>query len=160
MSSALFYNIFELFTLIICVMYPVWRSFKLLEAKKFDIELILWLTFWMIQAVVTKFEDFFAFGYFQIRSDHYQSGYFYRLLKIVVYVWLIHPKYQGALIIYYKQIEPFFKMAETQLRENTIQALMRMFLALDQLEVKVKQAITILNKPVKQKVPEDRLTAI
>ena len=89
----MFYNIFELFTLIICVMYPVWRSFKLLEAKKFDIELILWLTFWMIQAVVTKCEDFFAFGYFYISSDHYQSGYFYRLLKIVVYVWLIHPKY-------------------------------------------------------------------
>jgi hypothetical protein len=71
MSSALFYNLFELFTLIICVIYPIWRSYKLLEAKKFDVELILWLAFWLIQAVVAKLEDFLSSAYLLMHGDHF-----------------------------------------------------------------------------------------
>jgi len=74
-------------------MYPIWKSFKLLEAKKFNIELILWLSFWLIQAFVAKIEDIFSTGYLLAKGDHLQWGYAYRLLKIAVYVWLMHPNY-------------------------------------------------------------------
>lgn len=57
-----------------------------------------------------------------------QLGYAYILLKIVFSAWLIHPQYKGALIIYYKLIEPNFKRIEFAFRERTIAALLGMFL--------------------------------
>ncbi len=36
-------------------------------------------------------------------------GYAYVLLKIAFGAWLIHPQYKGALLIYYKLIEPSYK---------------------------------------------------
>ena len=37
--------------------YPIWRSYKVVEAKKFDNELIQWLSFWIIHAFLNKIED-------------------------------------------------------------------------------------------------------
>lgn len=58
----------------------------------------------------------------------------------------MHPQYKGALIIYYKTIEPTFKKIEFPFRERTIAALLGMFLCFDELETKVKQALAQQNK--------------
>lgn len=60
-----------------------------------------------------------------------QLGYAYILLKIVFCAWLIHPQYKGALIIYYKLMEPNFKRIEFPFRERMIAALLGMFLSID-----------------------------
>ena len=43
--------------------YPIWRSYKVVEAKKFDNELIQWLSFWIIHAALNKLEDAMSFVY-------------------------------------------------------------------------------------------------
>ena len=43
--------------------YPIWRSYKVVEAKKFDNELIQWLSFWIIHAALNKLEDAMIFVY-------------------------------------------------------------------------------------------------
>jgi len=71
MNTELFQGIFEVLTLIICVFYPIWRSYKLLEAKKYDEELILWLVFWLINAFIAKVEDILTSVYLFATEDHY-----------------------------------------------------------------------------------------
>ena len=106
---------------IICVGYPIWRSYKVVEAKKFDNELIQWLTYWVIHALLTKVEDVlgrtlhfvsvyvFDLGYFQV-------GFLYKLVKLLIVMWLINPKYQGALLIYFRYLESAFKHREESIR--------------------------------------------
>jgi hypothetical protein len=48
MSTELFFVLFDSTQNIVGLGYPIWRSYKVLEAKKFDNELIQWLTFWVI----------------------------------------------------------------------------------------------------------------
>ncbi len=50
--------VFDIFRLIISVGYPIWRSYKVVEAKKFDNELIQWLTYWVLFAMISKLEDY------------------------------------------------------------------------------------------------------
>ena len=58
MNTNLFDTILDLFTIVISVAYPIWCSYKVVEAKKFDNELVLWLSFWLIHATLTQLEDF------------------------------------------------------------------------------------------------------
>lgn len=48
--------------------YPIYRSYKVVEAKKFDHELIQWLSFWIIHAALNKVEDGLTFISFTITS--------------------------------------------------------------------------------------------
>jgi hypothetical protein len=42
----------------------------------------------------------------------------YKLLKVLIVAWMIHPKYQGALLLYYKYIERPFKDREENIRDK------------------------------------------
>jgi hypothetical protein len=52
MAVDLFITLFDVLSLIIGLGYPIWRSYKVVEAKKFDDELTLWLFFWILHALV------------------------------------------------------------------------------------------------------------
>ena len=104
MSTDIFYSSIELFQLVICVGYPSWRSYKVVEAKKFDSEMLLWLSFWLVYSSVLKAED--ALEYIVPQVLH---GYTYRLLRILFFAWLIHPHYQGALVVYYEWLAKWFR---------------------------------------------------
>ena len=67
MSAALL-CLFDGASLIVGLGYPIWRSYKVVEARKFDHELIQWLSFWMIHAAVNKFEDALTFISFNLTS--------------------------------------------------------------------------------------------
>ena len=82
----------DLFTIVICVAYPIWRSYKVVEAKKYDKELILWLSFWMIHASIVRLEDFLVLG-IKVVIPELQWGFWYRLLRLTFFTWLIHPNY-------------------------------------------------------------------
>ncbi len=89
MNTDLFAGILNTFSMAICVAYPIYRSYKVVEAKKFDNELILWLSFWMISATITKFEDF-ALVLVDLLMERPLS-YTYKLVRIAFMAWLIHP---------------------------------------------------------------------
>ena len=99
MNASVFGLILEGFKMVICVFYPIWCSYKVVEAKKFDNDLVLWLSFWIIQAVILKVEDIVSsilllwFGRLPLISV-------YKLLRICFFVWLMHPNYKGSLWIY------------------------------------------------------------
>lgn len=103
MSSEFFLVIFDLALNTVGLGYPIWRSYKVVEARKYDDELIQWLTFWVLSSCLNKAEDFLHFTCFTIR------GYFlYKLTRLLFITWMIHPKYKGALFLYYCTIEKFF----------------------------------------------------
>jgi hypothetical protein len=101
MSSHLFFVIFDWASTLIGLGYPIWRSTKLLEAKKHDNELVQWLTFWVFVAMLTKFEEF-ASLLFEVRAY-----FIYNLFRLLFIAWMIHPKYKGALYLYFST-EPWF----------------------------------------------------
>ena len=59
MSAALI-TLFDATSLVVGLGYPIWRSYKVVEAKKFDHELIQWLSFWIIHAALNHIEGFLA----------------------------------------------------------------------------------------------------
>jgi hypothetical protein len=96
MSSDLFFIVFEWVTNTIELGYPIWRSYKVLEAKKFDNELIQWLTFWVLVSSLSKTEDAL-----QVIGISLRTFFMYRLSRLMLIAWMIHPKYQGALYLYF-----------------------------------------------------------
>ena len=126
-SVALFINVFDVFRLLICVGFPVWRSYKVVDAKKFDQELVLWLTYWVIFAVITKLEDFvwqcvLIFGSFE---NPRSSIFFftYQLLKLLFCLWMVHPRYQGSLLIYYQFLNTLASSNEKNYKKKVYTAL-------------------------------------
>lgn len=97
-SSDLFGLFFDQLALVICVCYPIWRSYKVVEAKKFDDELICWLTYWVLHALVTRSEDALLscanlFGGVPAAGRLAHAITFYKIAKLLFVMWMIHPKY-------------------------------------------------------------------
>ena len=67
----------------------------------------------MIHAAVNKFEDALTFISFNLTSN-----YLYRLIKLLFIIWMIHPRYQGALFAYFVHIEKWFKHNEDKIRRQ------------------------------------------
>ena len=84
--------------------YPVWRSYKVVEAKKFDDELIRWLVYWLLYSATCKAEDF---GILRV-VQYLDAQILYGVLRILFFSWLMHPKYQGSLLLYVKWLEPAY----------------------------------------------------
>ena len=49
--------------------------------------------------------------------------YIYRLLKLLFIVWMIHPRYQGALYTYFAHVEQRFGENEKRIRKQSSQLL-------------------------------------
>lgn len=117
-TGDLFYAIFDFTQLVICVGYPIWRSYKVIEAKKFDNELIQWLTYWLAHALFSKAEDTLTTArdltstYLVTINMGLTLRVAYKLVKVLIVLWMIHPKYQGALLLYYSILEKPFKSRE------------------------------------------------
>mmetsp|Transcript_30735 Transcript_30735/g.38028 ORF Transcript_30735/g.38028 Transcript_30735/m.38028 type:complete len:87 (-) Transcript_30735:397-657(-) len=60
---------------------------------------------------MNKIED--ALSYF---SYNMTASYIYRLIKLLFIVWMIHPRYQGALYVYFVHTEKWFKHNEEKIR--------------------------------------------
>ena len=124
MAVDLFITLFDVLSLIIGLGYPIWRSYKVVEAKKFDDELTLWLFFWILHASVRQLETFSSV--FSTLLSVEMPGYLhylYKLVKLLVSVWLFHPHYRGALYIYFGSVRSRYKFIEEPLR-NKVGALL------------------------------------
>ena len=77
--------------------YPAYMSFKALDTPDPEDD-IQWLTYWVVFATFSILEQTVAF------ITDFIPFYFY--LKIAFFVWLYHPQFKGATVLYSKVLSP------------------------------------------------------
>mmetsp|Transcript_11748 Transcript_11748/g.1806 ORF Transcript_11748/g.1806 Transcript_11748/m.1806 type:complete len:103 (-) Transcript_11748:162-470(-) len=80
-------------------LYPAYMSFKALSSKSEDDDK-QWLTYWIVFSFFTCFDSILQTILFFVPM--------YYLIKLLFYVYLFHPKTQGALHIYKNYIRKIF----------------------------------------------------
>lgn len=91
-------------------LYPAYMTFKTVESIEHDKDDKLWLCYWVVFSMMNVFDRFLN-GILAIIP-------FYSFLKIAFIVWLFHPKFRGALVIYDKVIKKILKQYESQIDEK------------------------------------------
>jgi receptor expression-enhancing protein 5/6 len=93
--------------------YPAYMSFKALDTPDPQDD-IQWLTYWVVFASFSIIEQTFGF------ITNYIPMYFY--LKIAFFVWLYHPQFKGASVLYSKVLRPlllpYLKTEKTAKKES------------------------------------------
>ncbi|KAL4499698.1 hypothetical protein ABPG72_017238 [Tetrahymena utriculariae] len=94
---------------IVGFIYPAYMSFKALETtdNKDDKQ---WLTYWVVYSLFTVMDTFIGFTLSFIP--------FYYFFKLAFFVYLFHPKTQGAVIVYDKVVQPLLKKYESDIDQN------------------------------------------
>ena len=104
-AISLYYLAFGIFvkylSIIVSLLYPVFKTFLTLESDKADSLRKKWLTYWMVNALLISIETI-AWFFVTIIPMYY-------LLKIFFVYWLTSPKTNGCLYIYNNLIEPYLK---------------------------------------------------
>jgi receptor expression-enhancing protein 5/6 len=77
--------------------YPAYMSFKALDTPDSEDD-IQWLTYWVVFATFSILEQTVGF------ITDFIPMYFY--LKIAFFVWLYHPQFKGATVLYSKVLRP------------------------------------------------------
>ena len=101
-------------TCLVAIVLPTYWSLKAIDSKGADDDK-QWLTYWCVYAVFTFFDLFFHFILNIIPL--------YFFVKIIFLIWCFMPNTRGALIIYDKIIDPFFKKYEKIIDKNVKQVL-------------------------------------
>ena len=90
---------FQLIANLVGFVYPAYMSLKALEGgKNVDGNATQWMTYWILFCSLTLLESTFP-----IITSSFK---WYYLLKIVITVYLFHPKTNGAEMIYTSAIRP------------------------------------------------------
>ena len=104
-AISLYYLAFGIFveylSIVVSLLYPVFKTFLILESDKADSLRKKWLTYWMVNALLISVETI-AWFFVTIIPMYY-------LLKIFFVYWLTSPKTNGCLYIYNNLIEPYLK---------------------------------------------------
>lgn len=87
----------KLVTDLVSFVYPAYQSFKAIDSSDTTDD-TQWLTYWVVFAFVTIIENVFVFVADVI------PGYF--IMKVGFFIWLYHPKFLGAGLIYTQAIKP------------------------------------------------------
>jgi hypothetical protein len=92
---------------VIGMLYPAYQSFKSLESPAKDDDK-QWLTYWCVHSFVQVIEYF---------GEYVLTGTipFYHLVKLVFLIYLMHPRYRGALACYSNFVAPFLHARETDI---------------------------------------------
>jgi len=94
---------------IIGFVYPAYMSFKALESKDVADD-TQWLTYWIIFSL---FRIVDGFGNFVL-----QYVPFYYTIKLVFLVYLYHPRFRGATLVYQYAIRPFMLRHQAKIDEK------------------------------------------
>jgi receptor expression-enhancing protein 5/6 len=84
-------------------------SFKALRSPG-DTDDKQWLTYWIVFSFFTVFDSVLAYVLFFLP--------FFYLIKMGLYVYLMHPKFKGALNIYSSFVEPLLIKYEGKIDES------------------------------------------
>lgn len=99
-------NFDSLITNFLGVAYPLFMSIQALESEKVD-EDKQWLTYWLIFGLFSIVDLTFGFVFSLIP--------FYYFLKLMFLIWLAHPSTQGATMLFYKNVEPYYREHEKKI---------------------------------------------
>ena len=93
--------------LLTCV-YPMIASVRAIESKEENDDKI-WLSFWCVYGIFQTVEMFFGFILSFIP--------FYSWIRLVFFIYLMHPETQGAEVMYRRFFSPFLKQHQKQIEE-------------------------------------------
>lgn len=88
----------KLVTDLVSFVYPAYMSFKSIDSSE-TTDHIQWLTYWVVFSAASILETVFTF-----MTDYIP---FYFVFKVFFFIWLYHPKFKGAQLVYSKAIKPF-----------------------------------------------------
>jgi len=83
---------------LVSVVYPAYKSFKAIDSKD-PIQDTQWLTYWVVFAFFSIVENVAVFLVEYIP--------FYFFLKLGFFIWLYHPQFLGAGLVYKTLIDPY-----------------------------------------------------
>lgn len=111
-----------LITSLVGFLYPAFMSFKAVESTESNDD-TQWLTYWVVYSFLTVFNDliFYCLGFIP----------FFYIVKVVLYIWLFHPRTRGAELVYSKAIRPILTKYEGNIDNVTSAAEERMNLLAD-----------------------------
>ena len=105
-----FINLFSKYiTCLVGVTLPAYWSIKAIESGDFDDER-QWLTYWAIYGLFTLLDNFASF-ILKIFP-------FYFIFKNLFLIWCFMPNTMGALFIYNKFVEPYFKKYQDKIDQK------------------------------------------
>mmetsp|Transcript_58 Transcript_58/g.45 ORF Transcript_58/g.45 Transcript_58/m.45 type:complete len:151 (-) Transcript_58:110-562(-) len=88
----------KLVTDLVSFVYPAYMSFKAIDSSNVGDD-TQWLTYWVVFSFFTIIESIAGF-----LTDFIP---FYFPLKVSFFIWLYHPKFLGAGMVYSQAIKPF-----------------------------------------------------
>merc|ERR1711982_81219 len=83
-----------------CFAYPAYMSFKAIDTIETLEDDIQWLTYWIVFSFMSFLETY--------ATAIISFVPFYFGFKIMFMIWLYHPKYQGASLVYKQVLRPMF----------------------------------------------------
>jgi len=87
-------------SVILTVVYPSYKSIKALESKGDDDDKI-WLTYWCVFGIFSLVDEFGGIILSLIP--------FYYYIRLVFFIWMMHPTTQGATVVYKTVLSPLLK---------------------------------------------------
>ena len=88
-------------------LYPAYMSFKAVESRDNIKDDRRWLTYWLVFGFVHVFDDFFGIILSFVP--------FYNMFKILFYIWMFHPRSEGAIFVYEKFIKGLLAKYENEI---------------------------------------------
>merc|ERR1719330_2041325 len=88
----------KLVTDLVSFVYPAYMSFKAIDSPKAS-DHTQWLVYWVVFSFASIIESVAGF-----LTDFIP---FYFFLKVGFFIWLYHPKFMGAGLVYTQAIQPF-----------------------------------------------------
>ena len=82
------------------VAYPTWASYKAIVSEE-DSDDTTWLIFWVVVAIETFIESYVI--------PFVSWVPYFMIVRVLFYVWLQMPIFNGSIIIYKKFVKPFFE---------------------------------------------------
>ncbi|KAJ3282982.1 hypothetical protein BCR33DRAFT_720585 [Rhizoclosmatium globosum] len=106
----IFFNVFgEIIATLLGVLWPAYQSFKAID-KQDKALTTKWLTYWVVYGFLSIIELF---------SDVllYWIPYYYAFKALLV-VYLVHPRFDGAIVVYNNILEPYLDKNDEKIDEN------------------------------------------
>ena len=95
-------------TLFVTVFYPALHSIRAIQSNNGEDDKH-WLTYWMVYGIFTFCETFFGFILAFVP--------YFEWVKLGFFVWLMHPQFNGATIIYNTVLKPYLADHKEQIEE-------------------------------------------
>jgi len=101
----------KLVTDLVSFVYPAYMSFKAIDSCN-AVEHTQWLTYWVVFSFVSIFESVCGF------ITEFIPFYFF--IKVAFFIWLYHPKFMGAGLLYSEAIKPVLMPHLKGLQKKTV----------------------------------------